>query len=237
MKLISVVFLVVLAVLAGCAPEPIRLDPGARAVLKDEVEIRVVGYKATPIFAQTRAGQAAANTAGQLGLIGALVSSGATAVEEKQRAEVQALALPDPADRVRERFLAGVAKELGLRNLTVHPQPLASDDLDEVARAVGRGLAFDVNTFNWGLQPDQSSSSAYVLYYRARARLIRVEDKKVLWLGICSATPADEPGRGPSWDEFLANQGQLLKEKTQALADRCAGELIDQLLGRGAVKS
>lgn len=66
------------------------------------------------------------------------------------------------------------------------------------------------------------------------ARPASVVDKKVLWLGICSSTPADESGRGPSRDEFLANQGQLLKEKTNALADRCAVELIDQFLGRGA---
>jgi hypothetical protein len=114
---------------------------------------------------------------------------------------------------------------------------LPGDGLDEVARAVGRGLAFDVSSFNWGLQPDQSSTSAYTLYYRARARLIRSEDKKVLWLGICSANPADPPGRGPSWDQFLANQGQLLREKSGALADRCAAELIDQLLGRAAPAS
>ena len=130
--------------------------------------------------------------------------------------------------------MTAVTNELGLTTLTVHPHKLDGDGLDEVARALGRGFAFDINTFNWGLQPDQGSSSAYVLYYRARGRLIRVEDKKVLWLGICSATPVDEPRRGPSWDEFLANQGQLLKEKTTALADRCARELVDQLLGRGA---
>lgn len=228
---------VLIGIVAGCAPEPVRLDAALRAGLKDEPQILVIGYKPTPIFVQTRAGQASANTAGQAGLIGALVSLGASAVDEKQRAEVTRLVLPDPAARVRAGLVTGLARELGLTNLRAHPEPLASDTLDELSRAVGRGLALDVGTFNWGFQPDQGSSSAYLVYYRARARLIRVEDRKVVWLGICGAAPADPARPGPSWDEFLANEGQLLKEKTAALADRCAGELIDQLLGREARKS
>jgi hypothetical protein len=228
---------VLAALLAGCAPEPIRIDTALRAGLKDEAQIRVLSYEPSRIFVQTRAGQAANSTAGQLGLIGALVGLGAMAVEEKQRAEVAALGLPDPAERVRERFLAGVTTELGLTNLAAQTQRLPGDGLDEVARAVGRGLAFDVSTFNWGLTPDQFSASAYALSYRARARLIRAEDRKVLWLGFCSGSPADESGRGPSYDDFVANQGRLLREKSSTLADRCAAELIDQLLGRAAPRT
>jgi hypothetical protein len=227
----------VLAVLlAGCAPEPVRIDTSLRAGLKDEAQIRLLRYEPSQIFVQTRAGQTANSTA-SLGLIGALVGLGAVAVEEKQRAEVSALGLPDPAERVRERFVAAVTKELGLTNLAAQAQRLPADGLDEVARAVGRGLAFDVSTFNWVLTPDQFSASAYALSYRARARLIRAEDRKVLWLGLCSASPADESGRGPFYDELVANQGRLLREKSSVLADRCAAELIDQLLGRAAPRT
>ena len=48
------------------APEPIRIDTALRAGLKNEAEIRILSYEPSRIFVQTRAGQAANSTAGQL---------------------------------------------------------------------------------------------------------------------------------------------------------------------------
>jgi hypothetical protein len=64
-----------------------------------------------------------------------------------------------------------------------------------------------------------------------RARLVRVEDRKVLWQGVAHWA-LDDPNVLPDVETLAANRGASLKAKLAEAADFCADRLVEQFFGR-----
>ncbi len=216
--------LLVVAIVSGCAPAPVRLDSAEMARLKDEREIRAVRYEPASLSYRSRLAGAQLPGILALGSLGADIADSARGPQLMKQYE-----LTDPAGAVQKRLLAALAGELGLQNLKLVPDPLTSDELDALRTAPGTGPVLDVKTLTWSLQYDPNSFSGYLLYYAARARLVRLDPPRVVWQSVC-----DLPGN-PSVpvDQFTANNGALLKATIAERVAQCVQILRDEFLGRG----
>lgn len=217
--------ILLLVAAAGCAPAPIKIDRGELARLKDEPELHAVRVGSPSLDVKTRAGDAV----GQLGLLGLAVQA---SVYDTMGARImKEHALVDPVARVQERFLAAVTRELGLSAVRVTAEPVPSDEPAVLRAKLGRGLVFDFKTLAWLLWYDPNRWSGYHVGYAVRGRLVRLDGGTVIWQGACDP-PFDRSQPGPTMEQLVANGAELLKTRFAEAADRCAVELVNQLLGR-----
>jgi hypothetical protein len=204
----------------GCVT-PVGIDPGARARLKDEPAIHVIQYRPAAISVRTRLGDA---------VLSLNPYNPAPDSSRQDSGLTRDAGLTDPARRVEERFLASVTPELGLQNLQVVSVPPDSDDPEALRSRLPGGLALDFRTMQWLVRFDPNRLFSYYVEYLGRGRLIRLDRGEVIWQGFCH-TPLPSQ-KEPSLEDLKANGGLLLRQKSDAEADRCASQLLDQFFGR-----
>jgi hypothetical protein len=215
-----------LAAVAGCAPRLVGIDRDALLQLKDQPEIRVVRHP-PPAFDLGNPGNTVLGST--FGLSGGSPVAGAQGRGEITRA----FGLTDPARTVEERFTAALAFELGLSSFRPVDETAAGDGLDDLQKAFETGVVLDLKTIHWGLSPDSKLWTRYRLEYVARARLVRVEEAKVVWQGVCDASEREAEG-GATLGELTADDAERLTEKFRDAAQACADELLGQILGSSA---
>ncbi len=160
-----------------------------------------------------------------------------------------AYAVQDPAARVRDRVLSALQSEVGLPDVRRVELPLGRDDAgdpaagrsvtaDELSRlsrlraALGTATLFEFETADWGLGFDFQDPGRYGVYYSVLARLLRLEDSRVLWRAPVRCGFARKGTANPTLAEWLANQGVLLRAKLDEAADECAQQLVAHFRGR-----
>lgn len=196
--------LLALLLTCGCFPKLIKMEKAELARLKDEGEIQAIHYR------------------GKLPEVN---------TDSSSNSEAEVLVLPftsyqlrlileDPVLRVKERIVLAMDAALELKSVRLIQEPLVGDDLDQLKAALGKGLAIDFKTIIWNLDRKK-------IWYVARSRLIRLEDSKILWQGVCDVKN-HLPG---SWDELMATEAALLKKRLNEVAENCALTLLAQLRG------
>jgi len=207
----QVIFTLVLLIIliSGCSSlGQIPLNPGTREQLKSYREILIVHYHPLPALLVNRG----------------LYSDSST------------LPLEDPLLRVIERFSHDLSAELGISSFRMIEKNRLSRDISVLKMAFGTGMVIDFDTTHWWLNRIRtlrglfinSDMDPYALTYEVRARLIRLDDSKILWQNTCFISD-----RNPQiWGELEANDFSLLKKERLDTADACAQELIDYFLGR-----
>lgn len=145
---------------------------------------------------------------------------------------VQGYGLQDPVLRVKSRSIDLLARE-NFRNIQPYDSQLPEDDLGNLKQKLDSDMVMDFKTITWVLASNPKDPKRYLDSFRARSRLIRVEDGKVLWEGECGFKKHD-PKSALTIDEMLDNQGTLLKTLFQEDADACADEIVSQFLGRAS---
>lgn len=131
------------------------------------------------------------------------------------------------------------------------------DGLTELQHAFGNGFVLDLasnEAFLTNMDPDRTyfffqervlpdnldpfRSGAFDfihnLYYRARARLIRLEDRAVLWQGLCSVASYTSKSE---WKREIDWELPVLEEQLAVAAMKCAHQFIEQLQDRGPTPS
>ena len=138
--------------------------------------------------------------------------------------------LADPSIRVADRFAAGIASEFGLPRPTVLDH-VASDDIERVRAALGPRVVLEFKTLVWQITTDTPNpfrQDRFGVYIMARARLIRLAERKVLWENMCGVLPRDKA----TVHELQQNDGALLKRWLVEAADMCAKELLAKFSAR-----
>ncbi len=210
---------VISLIFCGCAPKLIKLDADERARLK-QVNIQAVHYP-PPSFNVRTPGKA---LAGGGGLLGGFISLGLfKSAGEKMTHDYS---LEDPVVVVKDRFLSSLDSDFGIKTSSAH-EPLSKDSLDELKTTLGKGMVFDFKTIQWMLFYFPTDWSHFRIAYSARSRLIRLEDSKILWQGVCEFIGQD-PKTSPTWEQLTENNGALLKIKLSEAADACSKELLAQ---------
>jgi hypothetical protein len=219
---LSLIFVTV-SLLTGCGGlQKVQLTEGERAGLKNYPGIRAV-HREPPVLTVTTAGRVLLDDL-TLGTAGGV----------KNLAKL--FAITDPAIAVKESLVLTMEKDAGFKKLAIMPQPLAreSPDTFEVVKAAYKsGVVLDVMTLNWGGMYFPTDWTHYRLGYLAQARLVRLEDGKVLWSGWCNYSSDQDGGPSPSMDELNANNGALIKKIYAEAGKRCSRQLADQFFNRG----
>jgi hypothetical protein len=215
--------LVVLAVgltLAGCAgtyaqTDLVRAERADRNALREATDVAVVWY-APP--APTFSGYVDERS-----------------IEIRTQTGIEA-----PLDRVRDRFVARLARPLGYPVVQRRPPVMVANDSVETLRAsVTSPLVLDFRTTSWGVANLRSGGRAggkpnpedpIYTHHFVRARLVSLSDGKTLWSAVCGLRgyPGDETVQ---LQQLTAAGGVVLRQKLAAAADRCADELIEFFQG------
>jgi hypothetical protein len=207
---------------SACAPAFVPLDNEELARLKNE-EIRVVTYQPPRFLYQMPSGPFGAGAAGVFNPVtGGFVGG----ISGDPRSRVFAIDSPleDPTLRVKDVFIKGVANQLDVARLVQAGEPLSDDDAQSLQKKFGGGVVLDFRTESWGLLASSLVSLPYQMIYGARARLLRLNDVRVLWQAQC---------RYDAYlDQFKVNSTPVLKEKFAEAAESCAKQLLAQFPGK-----
>ena len=151
----------------------------------------------------------------------------ARASGEETRARV---GLEDPAFVMRDRFLAGLGTALGIAPPSVQ-ETCDTDDIKKLAQKLGSsGVVFDFRTIDWGVgapPPTPFVAGGYGVFYMGRVRVIRLEEPKVVWQGLCFGGTSDD--KRTTLAAFQDNDGALVKTELVAAAESCAKVLLHQM--------
>lgn len=211
---VAMAILAILVLISGCAPALIKMEKEELDRLKSEGEIRAVHYPPASPFVS-------AVDPEPVHPIYIVVWPWDLWVRSPRMSrQVEELSLEDPVLRVMERFIPAVETALDLKNVRVIQEPIASGDLDQLRIAFGKGLLLDFKTIHWTIFTNE-------IRYSAQSRLVRLEDSKSPWQGVCDVRHVNPSW---SWDDLMSAQGMPLKVKLNEAADICATQLVAQFL-------
>ena len=215
----------------GCAPSLVSMDRSELEQLKYQPLIHVVHYPPPPLVAYTSTAVPIGSVFGPL--VGGFVAHGIEQAEgEKLKRQCS---LEDPSLNIRDAVIKSLST-VGIENFRLVSELLESDELDALRSKFGDSLVMDFKTRGWQLfivPLSQWTTRRYPVLYTVQARLIRLRDSKVIWLGYSSFREEDDAAS--TWDELVESGCALLKAKFGQAADTCAQQLTDQLLGKTSV--
>lgn len=222
--------LAVLLAISGCSPSRIAIDRAAFSRLQAESTIAVITHAPEPFSFLTAGDRLKMGVAAiAVPLAGLFVGRHAESLARTQGAEmVVAHGLQDPAHKIRDAFIAAVASQVNLRNLSPVHEVFANDDIKAMGEKLGVATVLDFKSIDWRLSPTAIGSS-YRLYYRLRSRLFRTGDGTVLWQGDCRY---DRDDADATLAELTANSGEQLRARMDQAAEFCSMALLLQFLGQ-----
>ena len=195
----------------------------AKLAAAQPADVRAITYTPAP-FVLASAGKIGAGAL--FGIIGAGVA--ANSMEKAGQEMIATYGVTDPAIAVRERLAEAMTAKFGL-HATADAAP-ANDTIGDLkGRFASSAAVLDTRTLGWQLLYYPADWSHYYLIYGGRARLLRLSDGKVLWEDRCIRKMPDEKPNRRTADDYRADNGALLKQKTQEAAAGCAEEMIARL--------
>jgi hypothetical protein len=224
-----------LVVPIGCAGTAVHeIDKQELSKLKEQAEIQTVYYSAPPFTAWRGEDRSPAREL-IMGLLfgaigGAIEADRSFAAAKKAGKSVQdGSGIEDAIVRVRDRFISRWQQGMTLK-VTPVAEVLQDDDPVALRKKLQPGVVLDFRTTEWGIKHIPKDPSRYQITYAARARLVRVQNSEVLWQGACQSKD-EQAVESSTLEEFLADQGALLKRRFDVAADDCADTFIIQLFG------
>ena len=226
--------------LTACSTKRVAMAPDVLKELKPESQITIVHYDPEPfsIWRGEREGRGIALGA-LFGLIGAAIEGGLAASDAKEAGAkfISQSQLTDPITDVEARFIKAWQMEIGVKKLAL-PQFNDDDEAGVLQTKYVTGYVLDFRTLGWTILPlaetrSSSDPKNYRASYGARARLVRLVDKTVVWEDTCeydklsSLTPTLNPTHLDGIDKGIAVRNAL-----NTLAVHCADLLWRQFFGR-----
>jgi hypothetical protein len=218
----TAVILLLVLLTAGCGPGKIAIAPEELLKLKEEPEIIAFRYYSTVILTKPHK---------PFGNI----------YDEYEKIEVK----EEPLTPLMESFLAAIKAELKLNNIRTLQEPRHHDpeyrfrldrsrertpDLIHLQRTFQTGLVFDFDRDYIVFEIDSWSphiQPVYCVHLWAKARLIRINDREILWQGVC-----DLHDCGLTLDDFRQPIKPLVQEELDSVIKACAQELTAQFMGK-----
>jgi hypothetical protein len=142
--------------------------------------------------------------------------------------------IPHPMIAVRDQLIGKFKSDLGVYRFKHLDTTLdiGEESPEKLKTRLGNGIVMDF-TGTYQVIYYLSAASKYHMYFNGRARLVRLDDGKIMWIGNCR-TDIEDPDNKPSIDDLSANQAARLKQWLGRGAAECSKQLTDQLFGRSA---
>jgi hypothetical protein len=164
-----------------------------------------------------------------------LEGSGFAIAEAFQSMSIQKnLDLQDPVIHVKDRVIATLQRDIGLRNLRAVPDVSSDGTIDIIKERYPTGAVIELRTYSWGMEN-------YRVKYAASAYLTTLSDSKRLWSTTCEwvILDKDKPSPDNMVDErelkqtLYGNNGAVLKAKLREAAEMCADQIAARLMSPG----
>jgi uncharacterized protein YceK len=142
--------------------------------------------------------------------------------------------IPHPMVAVRDQLIGKLKSDLSVYSFKHLDTTLdiGEEPPEKLKARLGSGLVMDF-TGAYQVIYYLSAASKYHMYFNGRARLVRLDDGKIMWVGNCR-TDIEDPDNKPSIDDLRANQAARLKQWLGRGAAECGKQLTDQFFGRSA---
>jgi hypothetical protein len=214
--------LIVLALLHGCATN-VAMTDAERTALKN-----TNGPIKTLLYTSLGSNGLAVTTYGT-----AMAGPGSVYVAIKNGKEwTQEHAIVHPMVAVRDRLLGKLRSELGVYSFKHLDTTLdiGEESPEKLKARLGGGMVMDF-TGSYQVIYYLAAASKYHMYFNGRARLVRLDDGKIMWVGNCR-TDIEDPDNKPSIDDLSTNKAALLKQWLDRGAAECSKQLTEQFFGR-----
>lgn len=166
---------------------------------------------------------------------------------EAKELRYEPLPIEDPLLEIKRLFLLALREKMGITNIHAMPAPRSQSlerqhglKMREMVQIYSHGLILDFKPLVWVLDVSTdrkwwqwfewsitTPSSPTLLAYRARARMIDLDQRELLWQANCSIHSERHP-----MEKWMSNQNQLLKDKREELAIRCAQYFIEKFFDK-----
>ena len=216
--------LLVSACAATTPPQQISAEDLAR--IRQGPPITAVVYQPPPQFLHS--------TAFTTGLVMVPIVGGVAemqAVSEAGAQTTRGIELVNPSIRVRDKFVEGIASELGVPQPTVR-NDVNLADIEHLRTAIGSGLVLEFRTVSWGIGTYRANpfrQDRFQVNINVRARLINPGEQKIIWEYVHGVFSRDTA----TVQQLQQNDGTLLKRWLAEASDRCATDLVAKFSARG----
>jgi hypothetical protein len=221
---------VVAIYIAACAVQQHPLTATAASTLRGR-RIAMTARPPTPVLVSkpVRNHVNMYGAAGGLAIAATMFDAGARIFREN--------GIADPAPYLAQQLSDDFRRRYGLK-LERQALYVTDDDPKQITAAHPEAdLLLDVWINSLSLEPYSNNSSKYHVRYTAYLRLIDakfihlIDEKKGLVIahGVCSHIPEEAP-TSPTYDQFLANGAQRLKEELEVAAMFCIDEFRSKVL-------
>ncbi|GJL63983.1 MAG: hypothetical protein NPIRA04_26370 [Nitrospirales bacterium] len=230
MNLVSrtrILLIICLITTVGCTPKVIKMDQATQESLSKVHQMTAIHYESNDFEVPHH------YLKYMFGVISAAIATGVAHSEAED--VVARFHLQDPIMQVKEGFLSKFSQKFSNVKLSQISEAFTDDDINELKDGFGNQKVFDFQTVSWGIvraKHDFSTPPAFQtgrnVKYSARARLLDVNEEKVLWQGVCDLLDEVNFGEAHLEESVPDSKENFLKKKFETLANRCIHELIKQ---------
>jgi len=220
-KLLATSSVIILFMLQGCATQNIKLSD------KDRTEIKKL-KKVTAFHMPS--GWPSLKT--PLGVLASELTLGLSEDWSEGQKLVHKFKIGDPSKTLKYKFIKQLNHKKKSANFTVNNTPLVQDDLEieNFKKKHKSGVVLQILPGTWQIWYYPFNWARYQMWYRASAKLIRLDDSKVLWTAACKANQ-DNSETAPTLDEITADNSNVLKGWVDKSTSQCAKQLVNDYLG------
>jgi hypothetical protein len=220
--LFSIAAVIAFLLLQGCAAPKVNLTSQDRLQLKKQKSIKAV---------HIRSGWPTLKT--PMGVIASDLTLGLSEDWTEGQKLVKKFKIKDPSMLVKKEFIRQVNHKRKVANFVNITTPLAYKDreVEELAKKYKKGVVLQIEPGTWQIWYYPFNWARYQMWFRAGAKLVRLEDKKVLWSAFCKANQ-DNADTAPTLDELTADNSKVLYNWVNKASAQCATQLVNDFMGR-----
>lgn len=236
-------WLLVVAVLQGCASQYVLDSEEVRSQVKSAPKVRVIHYISLPMSMTTPNDTLPAGGGGRDAVRSVAGNAEGTAIWNRLDRRYR---FPDPGPIIKARFIKGLRNEAGLDNLAPDGMPhfpylrngsTAPDEyvLAQYKKKYGNGLLMEIRMTGYQLHYLPEDLNRYSLSIQARTRLIRLDDSKIVWRGVCVAGGSGDRTLRFNMTGIRPKEARRLQAGIRRASGQCAEQLVGQYLGKEIV--
>ena len=214
--------IIVVLLLQGCATQNVKLNDQDRSHLKSLKSVYAFHVKSGWPTLKT-----------PLGVLASDLTFGLSEDWTEGQKLVTKFKIKDPSRTLTHKFIRQVNHKKKSANFKAVKNPLSYDDIEPEAmtKKYKKGVVLQVLPGTWQIWYYPFSWGKYQMWYRASARLIRLEDSKILWSAACKANQDHDSNSAPTLDELTADNSQVLKTWVNKSTSECAKQLSNDFFG------
>jgi hypothetical protein len=137
----------------------------------------------------------------------------------------------DPILRVESESVSLLEDALGPATLHMALWPFSrgNREFGRLRRSYGNRVILEFKTLTWNLAPYPFDRGHTRIRYKGRARLLDLENSRIMWKAGCEVVEKDPWKERLSMEELRRRRGRMLRLRLLRAADECSEELLAKL--------